>query len=129
MLFNTISCFVFFFVVAAFFYLAPPRLRKPVLLVASYFFYACWNWKFLPLLWTLTAIDYVAALWIEDRKGGMRKTALAISVTANLGFLGFFKYYNFVASNIALALHLPVNAFWYDILLPIGISFHTFQSI
>jgi alginate O-acetyltransferase complex protein AlgI len=129
MLFNTISCFVFFFVVAALFYLAPARLRKPVLLVASYFFYACWNWKFLPLLWTLTAIDYFAAIWIEDRQGAMRKIAFATSVAANLGFLGFFKYYNFVASNVALTLHLPANAFWHDIVLPIGISFHTFQSI
>jgi alginate O-acetyltransferase complex protein AlgI len=129
MLFNTIPCFVFFFVVAALFYTAPSGLRKPVLLFASYFFYASWNWKFLPLLLTLTAIDYFAALWIEDRKGPVRKMAFAVSVAANLGFLGFFKYFNFLLSNLAVLLHLPANSFWFDIVLPLGISFHTFQSI
>ncbi|HWF46010.1 MAG TPA: MBOAT family protein [Bryobacteraceae bacterium] len=129
MLFSTIPYFVFFLITLSAFYLAPERLRKPVLLVASYFFYASWNWKFVPLLLTLTVIDYLAALWIEDRLGPSRKTALIISLAANLGFLFFFKYFNFAASSLATILGMPEHRFHFEIVLPLGISFHTFQSI
>src|SRR5262249_49108296 len=77
----------------------------------------------------LTIIDFLAAIWIEDSYGTRRKWALLMSVIANLGFLGIFKYYNFIATNLALSLHLPAGRFYHDIVLPLGISFHTFQSI
>src|ERR1700733_963026 len=130
MLFNTTRFFVFLAVVLALFYALPQRFRKYLLLAASYFFYASWNPKFIALLLTLTAIDYTAGLWLERTTApARRKAILVMSLAANLGFLGFFKYYNFAASNIALALGKPAHSFWLDIVLPLGISFHTFQSI
>jgi alginate O-acetyltransferase complex protein AlgI len=130
MLFNTTRFFVFLAVVLALFYALPQRFRKYLLLAASYFFYASWNPKFIALLLTLTAIDYTAGLWLERTAEPVRRRAILIaSLAANLGFLGFFKYYNFAASNIALALGKPAHSFWLDIVLPLGISFHTFQSI
>jgi len=130
MLFNTIQFFIFLPVVLALFYLSPQRFRRYILLAASYFFYACWNPKFIALLLTLTAIDYTAAIWLERVRPGPRKKALLIlSLSANLGFLGFFKYYNFLAANLALLLGRPPHSFFLDIILPLGISFHTFQSM
>ena len=130
MLFNTIQFFIFLAVVLALFYGSPRRFRRYILLAASYFFYACWNYKFVALLLTLTAIDYTAGIWLERVSAGPRKKALLIlSLSANLGFLGFFKYYNFLAANLALLLGRPPHSFWLEILLPLGISFHTFQSM
>jgi alginate O-acetyltransferase complex protein AlgI len=130
MLFNTTRFFVFLGVVLALFYALPQRFRRYLLLAASYFFYASWNPKFIALLLTLTAIDYTAGLWLERSTEPVRRRAILIaSLAANLGFLAFFKYYNFAASNIALALGKPAHSFWLDIVLPLGISFHTFQSI
>ncbi len=129
MLFFTASYFLFFLCTLTCFYLSPVRLRKPLLLAASYFFYGSWNWKFIPLLLILTVVDYAAAIWIEDRQSTYRKWALLVSLAANLGFLGVFKYYNFAAANVAALLGLPHDRFYYDIVLPLGISFHTFQSI
>src|SRR5690349_18692724 len=129
MLFSTVQFFVFLAIVLALFWLAPQAWRRYLLLTASYFFYWSWNPKFVPLLASLTAIDYLAAMWIErTATAPARRVALCISLAANLGFLGFFKYYNFVASNIGWLLGQP-DRFLLDIVLPLGISFHTFQSI
>jgi len=130
MLFNTPQFFVFLAVVLVLFYTAPRSWRKYILLGASYFFYMSWIPKFILLLLTLTVIDYTAARWIASTsRPGARKAALIVSLGANLGLLGFFKYYNFFASNIADLLHRPANAFALSIILPLGISFHTFQSM
>jgi D-alanyl-lipoteichoic acid acyltransferase DltB (MBOAT superfamily) len=129
MLFSTYAYFVFFLVVAVMFYLSPERYRHAILLLASYFFYASWNWRFVPLLAGLTVIDYCAAIWIEGSGGRRRKLALLLSLAANLGFLGFFKYYNFTASTVASLLGLEPGLWRLSIILPLGISFHTFQSI
>ncbi|MGA7238937.1 MAG: MBOAT family protein [Bryobacteraceae bacterium] len=130
MLFNTTRFFVFLAVVLALFYALPRRFRRYLLLAASYFFYASWNPKFIALLLTLTAIDFTAGLWLERTESPRRRRAILIgSLVANLGFLGFFKYYNFLASNLASVLGKSPHSFWLDIVLPLGISFHTFQSI
>jgi len=129
MLFCTYEYFAFFLTVVALFYLAPRQWRKPILLAASYLFYISWNWRFVPLLAGLTLIDYVAAIWIERSAPGRRKLALLVSLGANLGFLGFFKYYNFAASNLAAAFGLADDRWRLAVILPLGISFHTFQSI
>ncbi len=99
MLFNTLSFFVFFGVVLALFYFSPRPWRKWILLAASYYFYMSWNAKFVALLLTLTAVDFTAALWIERTGPRRRKLFLTIGLAANLGFLGFFKYYNFLGDN------------------------------
>src|SRR5271163_1779352 len=130
MLFNTPRFFVFLAVVLVLFYTAPRSWRKYILLAASYFFYISFIPKFILLLVALTAIDYTAARWISATQSARsRKTALVISLAANLGLLGFFKYYNFFAANLAHLLHRPENAFALSIILPLGISFHTFQSM
>jgi alginate O-acetyltransferase complex protein AlgI len=129
MLFSTIQFFVFLAVALAGFYLSPQPWRKWVLLAASYFFYMSWNPKFILLIMALTAIDYTAGLWLAQVRPGRRRAVLAVSLSANLAFLGFFKYYNFAANNFALLLGRPGNSFWLDIVLPLGISFHTFQSM
>ena len=130
MLFNTTQFFLFLAVVLVLFYTAPRAWRKYILLAASYYFYACWNAKFIALLLTLTAIDYGAGLWLERvAPGPRRKAVLVLSLASNLGFLGFFKYYNFLAANLALAMGRPPHSFFLEIVLPLGISFHTFQSM
>src|SRR5579862_7814536 len=129
MLFNTVQFFIFLAVVLAVFYAAPLPARKYVLLAASYFFYASWNPKFIALLLTLTVIDYTAGIWLERVQPARKKLVLILSLSANLGFLGFFKYYNFLGDNLAALLGRPPRSFWLDIVLPLGISFHTFQSM
>ena len=130
MLFNTPQFFAFLAVVLILFYTAPRSWRKYILLAASYFFYMSFIPKFILLLLSLTAIDYTAARWISGTElPRSRKIALVVSLTANLGLLGFFKYYNFFASNIAHLFHQPTGAFALSIILPLGISFHTFQSM
>ena len=128
--FNTTSFFLFLAVVLALFYTSPKALRKYILLAASYFFYGSWNYKFIALLLTLTAIDYTAGRLLERPASAHRRKALLIlSLCANLGFLGFFKYYNFLGDNLALLLGKPSGSFFLAIVLPLGISFHTFQSM
>ena len=130
MLFHTPQFSAFFAVVLVLFYALPLRAGRWVLLAASYYFYMCWNAKFILLILVLTAIDYTAAMWMGRLPAGpRRKAALVMSLAANLGFLGFFKYYNFLAGNVAWALGWPVDAFALQIILPMGISFHTFQSM
>ncbi len=121
MLFNTAQFFAFFAVVLLLFYALPRPARKYLLLIASYVFYASWNVAFLPLLATITLVDYGCALWM-DRLTRHRRVFLIISIAVNLGFLGFFKYFNFLAGMIDASYTM-------SIILPIGISFHTFQSI
>jgi D-alanyl-lipoteichoic acid acyltransferase DltB (MBOAT superfamily) len=130
MLFNTPQFFAFLAILLTLFYSAPLSWRRPILLAASYFFYICWIPKFILLLLALTVIDYVAARWIAGASSPRsRRVALVISLCANLGLLGFFKYYNFFAASIAKLLHQPSEAFFIGIILPLGISFHTFQSM
>src|SRR5450631_1251387 len=130
MLFNTTQFFLFLAVVLVLFYTAPRALRKYILLAASYYFYGSWNAKFIALLLTLTVIDYFSGLWLERvAPGPRRKAVLIFSLAANLGFLGFFKYYNFLAANLAWIMSKPPHSFFLDIVLPLGISFHTFQSM
>jgi alginate O-acetyltransferase complex protein AlgI len=130
MLFNTPQFFAFLAVVLIAFYSAPRSWRRIILLAASYFFYMSWIPKFILLLLALTAIDYTAARWIvRTESPRSRKIALIVSLSANLGLLGFFKYHNFFAANIAHLLGKPESSFALSIILPLGISFHTFQSM
>src|SRR5690242_2424276 len=129
MLFNTPQFFLFLLVTLALFYASPKRARRWILLAASYFFYMSWNWRFAPLLLSLTAIDYAAAIWMERVESPRRrKLFLVIGLAANLGFLGFFKYYNFLAGMLAQTLGKDAHAFALAIILPLGISFHTFHT-
>ncbi len=129
MLFGTWRFFVFLGAVLALHYTLPRPARKYLLLAASYFFYMSWNAKFALLLLALTAIDFTAGILLERLPPIRRRAALIGSLIANLGLLGFFKYYNFFADNLVLLLGLHPQRFALDIILPLGISFHTFQSM
>jgi D-alanyl-lipoteichoic acid acyltransferase DltB (MBOAT superfamily) len=130
MLFSTTRFFLFLAIVLLLFYTAPRRMRRYILLLASYLFYASWNYKFIALLLILTAIDYTAGIWLDRLQSPRRRRLVLVgSLAANLAFLGFFKYFNFLASNLAQLLGRAPGAFALDIVLPLGISFHTFQSM
>src|SRR5260370_40787239 len=129
MLFTTVNFAVFLAIVLLLFYTAPMRFRRYVLLVASYVFFMFWTPPFIALILFLTAIDYYAAIWIENTSGQRRKWALWISLAANLGLLGFFKYTNFLIDNVCWLAGVPAARYHLALILPLGISFHTFQSI
>ncbi|HVY94108.1 MAG TPA: hypothetical protein VHA14_15215, partial [Bryobacteraceae bacterium] len=95
MLFTTLNFCVFLAVVLALFYLLPQPARRWLLLSASLFFYMAWIPRYVLILLLLITIDYFAARWIEARSGPPRHSALILSLSANLGLLGWFKYANF----------------------------------
>jgi alginate O-acetyltransferase complex protein AlgI len=129
MLFNSLEFWIFFAVVLIGFYSLPYRAGKVLLLGASYFFYMWWNLYFIGLILASTVIDYFLGILIETAQPRWRKPLLLVSIVANLGFLGFFKYYNFFASSLAALLGWPANSLALNILLPVGISFYTFASL
>jgi len=132
MLFNSLEFLAFFPVVTALYFLAPHRVRWLLLLAASCVFYAAFIPKYLFILAFLILVDYVAGRAIEHAEGPRRRAFLVLSLAANLGLLGFFKYINFVDANLN-GLFSLLGLAWViphlDIILPIGLSFHTFQSM
>jgi D-alanyl-lipoteichoic acid acyltransferase DltB (MBOAT superfamily) len=107
--------------------------QNVLLLAAGYYFYAWWNPRFLTLLVLTTVIDYACGLWVDRvTDPGWRRRVVALSMCFNLGMLGYFKYFNFFAESLQAALarigmHAPLGHL--EIVLPIGISFYTFQSM
>jgi len=133
-LFNSITFLAFFAVLLALYYaLRSWPLQKSLLLVASYLFYAAWNPPFVVLLWISTAVDWFAARRMHtEQRRGHRIALLCVSLAANLGLLGFFKYGGFVLENFQnvvgfYGMHFEAAA--PDIILPVGISFYTFQTL
>ena len=133
MLFNSLTFFVFFAIVVSIYWLIPNRYRSVLLLVGSYIFYGCWSWYFLALLIYSSLVDYYACLAMyNSTEDKVKKRYLMVSLLNNLGILFLFKYYNFFAESlIALA-----GTFGYElsfttlhIVLPVGISFYTFQTL
>ena len=130
--FQSYEFWLFFAIVAALFYCLPRRYGRIVLLIVSYYFYARWNAWYVLFLWILTASDFVIAIWIEDAKERQRRSIrllLGLGVTANLAFLATFKYANFASSTVAALVGMHQNPWLVNLFVPIGISFHTFQSI
>jgi alginate O-acetyltransferase complex protein AlgI len=134
MLFNSFIFFIFLTVVWGLFRLLPGRRARVILLlVASYAFYAYWDWRFLSLLAISTVTDFVVALQLErSEEKRARKRLLWISCLVNLGILGFFKYFNFFvdsAQTLVSSLGLHPAALHLHVVLPIGISFYTFKTL
>ena len=134
MLFNSLTFIVFFAIVLVLHY-APFawRVKKYNLLIASYLFYAAWNPPFVLLLWISTLVDWHVAkrIFVEDRRS-RRRALLALSLLVNLGFLAFFKYGNFLLENwvwLMSQFGIEWQAANWDIVLPVGISFYTFQTL
>ena len=134
MLFNSLTFIVFFLIVLSLHYtIRSWSKQKFVLLIASYVFYAAWNPPFVVLLWISTLIDwYVARALDAEERLWRRRILLAISLSGNLGLLGFFKYGGFLLENFVELMQLAGIEFQAaapDIILPVGISFYTFQTL
>lgn len=133
MLFNSLTFVVFLAIVYGVWRLLPGiRPRNAWLLLGSYVFYGAWDWRFLGLLFVSTTIDYTAACAMAGAGPARRKAALLVSLCMNLGMLGFFKYLDFgIDSMVRLLGWLGMNPHWETVglILPVGISFYTFQTI
>ncbi|MEM9917734.1 MAG: MBOAT family O-acyltransferase [Bacteroidota bacterium] len=110
-----------------------PGFRNAFTIAASYFFYGCWDWRFLGLIIISSGVDFwVGQAMGKTEKASAQKALLLGSLLVNLGFLGFFKYYNFFVDSLRelLALFdLPIQTHTLEIILPVGISFYTFQTM
>lgn len=132
MLFNSISFLVFFSIVFITYFAIPHSFRIIFLLLASSYFYMAFVPKFILILFFLITVDYFLALKINKETGSRRKIFLGISILSNIGILFFFKYFNFFNENVAtIAQFLDWNysPIIISVLLPLGLSFHVFQSL
>lgn len=136
MLFNSIEFFVFLPIVfILYWFVTAKNLKAQNLLVAvaSYVFYGWWDWRFLSLIAFSSIVDYSAGIMLSKTEAvSKRKILLWISICVNLGFLGFFKYYNFFVESLVDSFTLlgkPLNISTLNIILPVGISFYTFQTL
>ncbi len=134
MLFNSLTFVVFFLVVLGLYRVTPGwGARKNILLVASYLFYAAWNPPFALLLLLSTVMDWwIAGRMDAEQRLGRRRVLLAVSLMINLGMLGFFKYSNFLLENfrwLCACCHIAYQPPHLDIILPLGISFYTFETL
>lgn len=136
MLFNSLDFAVFLPVVFLLYWFLTSKnlkLQNLLIVVSSYVFYGWWDWRFLSLILFSTLVDYLVGIRISKTSDKLkRKLVLWISITVNIGFLGFFKYYNFFVDNFVSAFSLFGMKFQVDslqIILPVGISFYTFQTM
>lgn len=133
MLFNSLQFAIFFIIVYGLYLLLNHRWQNILLLVASYIFYGFWDWRFLSLIFISTIIDYISGIKIyETDNVNRRKFWLILSVCTNLGMLGFFKYFNFFADSLQGFLQVfgfNIEPLFLKVVLPVGISFYTFQTL
>ncbi len=132
MLFNSYEFFLFFPLVTILYFLLPYKFRWVHLLVASCVFYCAFIPVYILILFFTIVIDYIAGILIENARGSRRKMYLLLSLVANIGVLAVFKYFNFLAENVNAIAHffnLNYNIELLKIILPIGLSFHTFQAM
>lgn len=132
MLFNSFHFLLFFPVVTTVYFLLPHRFRWGLLLAASCYFYMAFIPIYILILFVTITVDYFAGIGLEATQGNKKKWILLASIVANVGMLGFFKYFNFANENIAALANFidwnyPIENL--SIILPIGLSFHTFQSL
>jgi alginate O-acetyltransferase complex protein AlgI len=136
MLFNSIHFALFLAIVFVLYWFVTNKNLKAqnlLLMVSSYIFYACWDWRFLFLLVFSTLLDYYTGIKMAEAKtNAIKKFWFWFSISVNLGFLGIFKYYNFFAESFAEAvgnLGFQVNPMTLNLILPVGISFYTFHGL
>ena len=141
MVFNSVQFLIFFPLVTLLYFVLPQRVRWVWLLAASYYFYMCWNPRYAVLIATSTVLTFLSGLlidWENRRDGGeagrtrRKKLWVALSFLLNLAILFFFKYWGFFSANVValggltgIQIQLPA----FDVLLPVGISFYTFQAL
>lgn len=136
MLFNSIDFAVFLPLVFSIYWLLSKsalKLQNAFIILASYFFYSWWDWRFLFLIVFSSLVDYFIGILLKNEVSRAKRRALLVSsILVNLGFLGFFKYFNFFIDNFTAAfsfLGSPIQATSLNIILPVGISFYTFQTL
>ena len=136
MLFNSIDFAIFLPIVFILYWFVANKnlkLQNLLIVISSYVFYGWWDWRFLFLILFSTVIDYTVGLKLATEDDGKRrKHLLWISLLVNLGFLGFFKYFNFFIDSFTSAFAfsgLQMNTYSLNIILPVGISFYTFQTM
>ncbi|NJN99133.1 MAG: MBOAT family protein, partial [Anaerolineales bacterium] len=132
MLFNSFEFGIFFIIVTLAYFALPHRQRWFFLLASSCYFYMVFVPVYILILFFTIIVDYWAGIYIEEAAGRKRRAYLLLSIFANLSVLALFKYFNFFNSNLAalttmLGVNYPIENL--SILLPIGLSFHTFQSL
>jgi alginate O-acetyltransferase complex protein AlgI len=136
MLFNSIDFAIFLPIVFIIYWFATNKnlkLQNTFIVVASYVFYGWWDWRFLSLITFSIVVDYFIGILLgKEENQRKRKALLWVSIIVNLGFLGFFKYYNFFVDNFVAAFSffgMDIKAQSLNIILPVGISFYTFQAL
>lgn len=129
MLFDTLTYWGFFALVLLLVAALRPLAAKAVLLVASYLFYACWDARFVLLLAAATLGSYLFGLWIDRSSGIARRRAVTCAIVANLATLAVFKYFDFFAGTLAALTGWPPQSLLFHVVLPVGISFITFEGI
>ncbi len=136
MLFNSIDFAVFLPIMFVLYWFVTHKnlkLQNFLIVVASYIFYGWWDWRFLSLIFFSTLVDYSIGIGLKNQENpAKRKLLLWTSILVNLGFLGFFKYYNFFLDNFVSSFSffgIQLNASSLNIILPVGISFYTFQTL
>jgi D-alanyl-lipoteichoic acid acyltransferase DltB (MBOAT superfamily) len=135
--FNSLDFFIFLpFVFFIYWFVFNNKVKKQnvFLLISSYFFYGCWDWRFLALIFLSTTVDYFVGIKIHQKeKKSSRKLWLWVSVLFNVGLLGFFKYYNFFVDSwidmFSMFGYTMKSTWTLRIILPVGISFYTFQTM
>jgi alginate O-acetyltransferase complex protein AlgI len=137
MLFNSVDFAIFLPIVFVLYWFVTNRnlkLQNALVVLASYFFYGCWDWRFLSLIIFSTVVDYFVGLQlnIKNQSVTKRKFLLWISIIVNIGLLGVFKYYNFFLDNFIATFQffgITISENSLNIILPVGISFYTFQTL
>ena len=141
MLFNSTDFLIFFPIVVAVYYAIPEKVKSLWLLLASYYFYMCWNAKYALLILASTVLTYLSGVMMErikqqdctdSVKQRRKKLVVAASFVSNLGILFYFKYINFALETLAklfAVVHIQLAVPVFDIVLPVGISFYTFQAL
>lgn len=130
MLFNTPIFLIFLLIVIPVYCVLPKMARKYFILIVSYIFYGYWDWRFCGLLLLSTVMDYYLGQWIANSADEKRRRSmLHLSIAINLTLLGFFKYFNFFLETFQKIPGVHLDQLHIHILLPVGISFYTFQSL
>ena len=133
MLFNSNAFYVFLPIVFTVYWIIPARYRWSVLFVSSYYFYMSWNVKYVTLILTTTLVSYGAALLMERTESRRKKKlCLTAALLISFGILFFFKYFNFLSKSVTdfmRSIAIPVQETTLNLMLPVGISFYTFQTL
>ncbi|MBN1646259.1 MBOAT family protein [Candidatus Woesearchaeota archaeon] len=133
MLFNSLHFLIFFPIVVAIYFTTPHKYRWILLLISSYYFYMSWKAEYIILIMISTVIDYIAGRKIHKSRSKKRKKYfLTLSILTNIGLLFAFKYFNFFSESLRQLLaqfSIPLNPITLKVLLPVGISFYTFQTL